>query len=435
MRDGQHFFSVSHHHDHHLRPESSRMIFTCDVCSFFHQNLCSSPVKFLDILCEALELTGLVDDFDTDLWTLFAPTDDAFRQLAPGQVSGLANDLNALTQLMLFHAAPGVSLNTTELVCDDRLEMANGDDSFTTCFTGEDGAIAKGQAGDDNLEVDIAVIPRIMSSIDSCNGQINVIDSLMLFGGFSIMMDTVQDQTPEPSSTTTLLPSDMPSLVLSTNPSVFPSDIPSMVPSTSPSDLPSDIPSMIPSRQPTDETSLPLPSTSDGSGEYDPCTITGVACSLEDFSTLCAALKATGLDKSLDTVTEEPVTIFTVFAPTNAAFQELGAATLKFLLEINTDLLAEILLFHVVADRALLIDDLECSGLVVCQYLHHTTVLIKITSRLSVIMSNQLVDRFLSYFEIYRKWPMEPTAAPYAVEIIFIRKVVETILHRSHRRL
>mmetsp|Transcript_24264 Transcript_24264/g.57465 ORF Transcript_24264/g.57465 Transcript_24264/m.57465 type:complete len:228 (-) Transcript_24264:1688-2371(-) len=227
----------------------------------------------------------------------------------------------------------------------------------------------------------------------------------------------------------------MPSLVLSTNPSVFPSDIPSMVPSTSPSDLPSDIPSMIPSRQPTDETSLPLPSTSDGSGEYDPCTITGVACSLEDFSTLCAALKATGLDKSLDTVTEEPVTIFTVFAPTNAAFQELGAATLKFLLEINTDLLAEILLFHVVADRALLIDDLECSGLVVCQYLHHTTVLIKITSRLSVIMSNQLVDRFLSYFEIYRKWPMEPTAAPYAVEIIFIRKVVETILHRSHRRL
>ena len=136
--------------------------------------------SILDILCEALELTGLVDDFDTDLWTLFAPTDDAFRQLAPGEVSGLANDLSVLTQLMLFHAAPGVSLNTTDLFCDERLEMANGEDSTTICITEENGYIVKAQVGDDNLKVDTTMTPQILSSIDSCNGQINVIDSLML---------------------------------------------------------------------------------------------------------------------------------------------------------------------------------------------------------------------------------------------------------------
>ena len=140
----------------------------------------SSGIMFLDILCEALELTGLAADFDTDLWTVFAPIDDAFRQLAPGQVSGLANDLNVLTQLILFHAAPGVSLNTTDLFCDETLEMANGEDSTTICIPGENGAIVKGQAGDDNLKVDMDVIPLILSSIDSCNGQVNVIDSLML---------------------------------------------------------------------------------------------------------------------------------------------------------------------------------------------------------------------------------------------------------------
>jgi uncharacterized surface protein with fasciclin (FAS1) repeats len=133
-----------------------------------------------DILCEALGLTGLVDDFDSDLWTLFAPTDDAFRQLLPGQVAGLTNDLNALTELMLFHAAPGISLNTTELACDDQLSMANGQESTTTCFEEDDTGSVKGQAGDDNFDVDNVGIPIIMSTIEACNGQINVIDSLML---------------------------------------------------------------------------------------------------------------------------------------------------------------------------------------------------------------------------------------------------------------
>jgi transforming growth factor-beta-induced protein len=103
--------------------------------------------------------------------------------------------------------------------------------------------------------------------------------------------------------------------------------------------------------------------------EIDVCTVAGIACLFDDFSTLCNALKVTGLDVTLGTMTEDPSTVFTVFAPTNAAFAELGDATLAYLVNVNPTLLTEMLLFHVVTSQVLTSDDLECSGLVVRSHL------------------------------------------------------------------
>ncbi|HEY7477452.1 MAG TPA: fasciclin domain-containing protein [Actinomycetota bacterium] len=74
-------------------------------------------------------------------------------------------------------------------------------------------------------------------------------------------------------------------------------------------------------------------------------TIAEIAGSNEDFSTLAAAVDAAGLDQTLSS--DGP---YTVFAPTDEAFDALPAGTLDDLLRpANQDQLAAILTYHVVA--------------------------------------------------------------------------------------
>ena len=74
-------------------------------------------------------------------------------------------------------------------------------------------------------------------------------------------------------------------------------------------------------------------------------SVVGIAASDSNFSTLVAAVKAAGLVDALSG--EGP---FTVFAPTNAAFDKIDKITLNSLLERkNKRKLANILKYHVVA--------------------------------------------------------------------------------------
>ena len=83
-------------------------------------------------------------------------------------------------------------------------------------------------------------------------------------------------------------------------------------------------------------------------------TITDLAVATDDFSILVEALLAAGLDTTLaDTSTD-----FTVFAPTNAAFEAFLAANdlTKDQLLANTELLTDVLRYHVISDGAVLLD-------------------------------------------------------------------------------
>jgi len=83
--------------------------------------------------------------------------------------------------------------------------------------------------------------------------------------------------------------------------------------------------------------------------EEDPGTIVEIAQGNDDFSTLVAALQAAGLVETLQG--EGP---FTVFAPTNAAFEKLPEGTLENLLkEENKDQLTAILTYHVAPAKAM----------------------------------------------------------------------------------
>lgn len=71
----------------------------------------------------------------------------------------------------------------------------------------------------------------------------------------------------------------------------------------------------------------------------------GAIAGADNFKTLAALLEATGLDETL--ATEGP---FTVFAPTDAAFAKVPAATLEAL-AADPDALTAVLLYHVVSGR------------------------------------------------------------------------------------
>lgn len=76
-------------------------------------------------------------------------------------------------------------------------------------------------------------------------------------------------------------------------------------------------------------------------------TVVGVAAGNDDFSTLVTAVKAADLAETLSG--DGP---FTVFAPTNAAFEALPAGTVETLLkEENKDALSMVLTYHVVSGK------------------------------------------------------------------------------------
>ncbi len=79
-------------------------------------------------------------------------------------------------------------------------------------------------------------------------------------------------------------------------------------------------------------------------------TITQLAASTDSLSTLVAAVQAAGLAETLNDTDSE----FTVFAPSNSAFEKLPAGTVETLVAPESrDLLTTILTYHVVPSVAL----------------------------------------------------------------------------------
>lgn len=100
-------------------------------------------------------------------------------------------------------------------------------------------------------------------------------------------------------------------------------------------------------------------------------TIVDIAADNEDFSTLVEAIEAAGLEEVL--ASDGP---FTVFAPTNEAFEALPEGALDaLLLPENQDVLVQVLTYHVVP-AAVLSDELESGDVPTVE---GSTVMIEVT--------------------------------------------------------
>lgn len=96
-------------------------------------------------------------------FTLFAPTDEAFRKLPAGTVDGLLKDRAKLASILNYHVLPGTMM-ANDLKVGDAKTVQGG--SVT---------IASNDAG---ITVDGAKLTR--KDIESSNGVIHAIDTVMM---------------------------------------------------------------------------------------------------------------------------------------------------------------------------------------------------------------------------------------------------------------
>jgi uncharacterized surface protein with fasciclin (FAS1) repeats len=101
--------------------------------------------------------------------TVFAPTDDAFADLGLNEGNiGTALSQDALTQILLYHVAPG------RRYAEDVLDS----DRIRTLYKGKEGFLfQEGGVLTDNLSRDASII---VTDVEAANGIIHAIDAVVL---------------------------------------------------------------------------------------------------------------------------------------------------------------------------------------------------------------------------------------------------------------
>lgn len=116
-------------------------------------------------LVAALQAADLVDTLKGEgLFTVFAPTDDAFDKLPAGTVEGLLNDIPALTNILLYHVVPG------KVMAADVVKLSSADTASGASLTI---AVMDGKVMINDAQV-------IITDIEASNGVIHVIDTVLL---------------------------------------------------------------------------------------------------------------------------------------------------------------------------------------------------------------------------------------------------------------
>jgi transforming growth factor-beta-induced protein len=116
-------------------------------------------------LIAAVVAAGLVDELSArGQRTVFAPTDAAFAELGLDAAGVAALPVEALTEILLYHVAPGRRY-AASVVTADRIRMANG--GFTTI-----------RVVDGVAYIDDAAI--VATDVEATNGIIHVIDAVLM---------------------------------------------------------------------------------------------------------------------------------------------------------------------------------------------------------------------------------------------------------------
>jgi uncharacterized surface protein with fasciclin (FAS1) repeats len=118
-------------------------------------------------LVAAVKAAGLVDTLKgAGPFTVFAPTDDAFKKLPAGTVESLLNDIPKLTAILTYHVVPG------KVMAADVLQM-DGKEAKTV----QGSPIKISTAGGVMLNGSAKVV---QTDIETSNGVIHVIDTVIL---------------------------------------------------------------------------------------------------------------------------------------------------------------------------------------------------------------------------------------------------------------
>ena len=354
-------------------------------------------------LVAALQATGLDATLsDTSgSFTVFAPTDDAFALLGQETIDALLNDLDTLTNILTYHVISGeVDAAAAIASVGNLVEMVNGD-KVGLSLDGDNLLVNVATVTITDIQADNGIIHVIdavlMPLADRAEPTLNIVDTAIAAGSFDTLVSVLQTTgldaalADESRSFTVFAPTDEAFAMIDAetiaallaNPDVL-TDIllqhvvEAEVLSTTAFSLngqsaetlsgvaiPVSINSALNSLSfggatvtvkdiyasngvihvidmvVVADVELPAPAMS----------IVDVALANGNFTTLVAALQATGLD----TVLDDPESNFTVFAPSDGAFALLGQETINSLLA-DTAALTEILLYHVLPGATVLQD-------------------------------------------------------------------------------
>jgi uncharacterized surface protein with fasciclin (FAS1) repeats len=117
-------------------------------------------------LVAAVQAANLVETLKSPgLFTVFAPTDDAFAKLPPGTITTLLQNIPQLTRILCYHVVPGklTKADLEKLSSVTSVESSPISLDFTEAF-----------------EVKNATV--IAADIEADNGVIHVIDNVILMG-------------------------------------------------------------------------------------------------------------------------------------------------------------------------------------------------------------------------------------------------------------
>ena len=354
-------------------------------------------------LVAALEATGLdvtLSDMDSS-FTVFAPTDDAFALLGDDTIAALLDDTETLTDILTYHVI-GSEIDSSAAISSagSTVEMVNGD-STGLSLDGDNLLVNTVTVTTVDVEADNGVIHVIDAVLippaDKGTPTMNIVDTAVSAGDFGTLVTALEaaglDATlaDETQSFTVFAPTDAAfamidpdtlDLLLADTEAladvllqhVVSGEVSSVTAYTlnglsATTASGAEIPVAINSELDTltfggaTVTTTDIYTTNGVIHVIDmvvvadvelpspPASIVDVAVANGSFTTLVAALQATGLD----TVLDDPDSTFTVFAPTDAAFSLLGQATIDALLA-DTETLSDILLYHVIQGSEVLQD-------------------------------------------------------------------------------
>ena len=354
-------------------------------------------------LVAALEATGLdvtLSDMDSS-FTVFAPTDDAFALLGDDTIAALLDDTETLTDILTYHVI-GSEIDSSAAISSagSTVEMVNGD-STGLSLDGDNLLVNTVTVTTVDVEADNGVIHVIdavlLPPAEKGTPTMNIVDTAVAAGDFGTLVTALQvaglDTTlaDESQSFTVFAPTDAAFAMIDpatldlllADPEALADVLLQHVVSGEVSSVTAytlnglsastasgaEIPVVINSELDTltfggaTVTTTDIYTTNGVIHVIDmvvvadvelpspPASIVDVAVANGSFTTLVAALQATGLDTLLD----DPDATFTVFAPTDAAFGLLGQGAVSALLD-DPDTLTEILLYHVIQGSAVLQD-------------------------------------------------------------------------------
>ena len=371
-----------------------------------------TPMSIVDVavangsfttLVAALEATGLdvtLSDMDSS-FTVFAPTDDAFALLGDETIAALLDDTDTLTDILTYHVI-GAEIDSSAAISSagSTVEMVNGD-STGLSLDGDNLLVNTVTVTTVDVEADNGVIHVIDAVLippaDKGTPTMNIVDTAVSSGDFGTLVTALQaagldatlaDETQTftvfaptdaafamiDSDTLDLLLADTEALSDVLLQHVVSGEVSSVTAYTlnglsATTASGAEIPVAINSELDTltfggaTVTTTDIYTTNGVIHVIDmvvvadvelpspPASIVDVAVANGSFTTLVAALQATGLD----TVLDDPEATFTVFAPTDAAFGLLGQGAVSALLD-DPDTLKNILLYHVIQGSAVLQD-------------------------------------------------------------------------------